>query len=480
MDFAILPPEINSGRMYAGPGSGPMLAAAMAWDGLADELYAAASSYQSVVSELVAGTWSGPSSVSMAAAAASYAGWLSATAAQAEETATQAKAAVAAYEAAFMSTVPPPVIAANRSLLMTLVATNFFGQNTPAIAATEAQYAEMWAQDAAAMYGYAGSSATATALTPFTPPQQNTNPSGSAGQAAAVGQAMATPAGNAQSIVSGVPQTFSAVPNALQSFATAAPAAAADPSSPLMTLSDLINIFLTAPTQLSLVGVVVPLSILGGPVDIPFSITSYLVSAHADDIVSGWNGEEGWPGAGPAPVKEFPAIITNSGQSAVSTVSAGLGEANTLGALSVPSTWTVAAPEIRPVALTLPATSISPTAALPLEVGSGSTFSEMGLAGMAGRAMAGPPGAGGSQDGGETGTGRRVPARGGGAATTGGAAADGEGKASHSNPRIVVTGVAARIRELANLRDEGSLTDQEYIEQKNLLLGRSITHRPST
>ena len=46
-------------------------------------------------------------------------------------------------------TVPPAVVAANRAQLATLVATNVFGQNTPAIAATEAQYAEMWAQDAA-------------------------------------------------------------------------------------------------------------------------------------------------------------------------------------------------------------------------------------------------------------------------------------------------------------------------------------------
>jgi PPE-repeat protein len=37
-----------------------------------------------------------------------------------------------------------------------LVATNFLGQNTPAIAATEAQYAEMWAQDAAVMADLAG------------------------------------------------------------------------------------------------------------------------------------------------------------------------------------------------------------------------------------------------------------------------------------------------------------------------------------
>ena len=102
----------------------------------------------------------------MTAAAGSYVEWLSATAAQAEQTAAQARAAAAAYEAAFALTVPPPVIAANRSLLAALVATNFLGQNTPAIAATEAQYAEMWAQDAVAMYGYAGSSASATALTP--------------------------------------------------------------------------------------------------------------------------------------------------------------------------------------------------------------------------------------------------------------------------------------------------------------------------
>lgn len=39
LDFGALPPEINSGRMYAGPGSGPLLAAAAAWDALAAELY---------------------------------------------------------------------------------------------------------------------------------------------------------------------------------------------------------------------------------------------------------------------------------------------------------------------------------------------------------------------------------------------------------------------------------------------------------
>src|SRR5579884_2912368 len=188
MDFAALPPEINSGRMYTGPGPGPMLAAAAAWDGLAADLASTASSYQSVISDL-ASAWSGPSSASMAAAAAPYVAWMATAAEQAEQTASQARAAAAAYETAFAMTVPPPVIAANRSLLMTLIATNILGQNTPAIAATEAHYAEMWAQDAAAMYGYAGSSSAATRLMPFTDPPQTTSPAGTAAQAAAVSQA---------------------------------------------------------------------------------------------------------------------------------------------------------------------------------------------------------------------------------------------------------------------------------------------------
>ncbi len=114
----------------------------------------------------------------MAAAAAPYVAWMNTTAAQAEETGSQAKAAVAAYEAAFAATVPPPVIEANRALLMMLIATNILGQNTPAIAATEAHYMEMWAQDATAMYAYAGSSATASQLAPFTEPPQTTNTAG--------------------------------------------------------------------------------------------------------------------------------------------------------------------------------------------------------------------------------------------------------------------------------------------------------------
>jgi PPE-repeat protein len=129
MDFGMLPPEINSVRMYTGPGSGSMLVAAAAWDGLAIELHSTAASYGTVISGLTAG-WQGPSSATMAAAAAPYMAWLRSTASQAEQTGIQARAVAAAYETAFLATVPPPVVVANRVLLISLVATNIFGQNT--------------------------------------------------------------------------------------------------------------------------------------------------------------------------------------------------------------------------------------------------------------------------------------------------------------------------------------------------------------
>jgi PPE-repeat protein len=451
-----------------------MLAAAMAWGELAFELHVAAASYRSVISEL-GGAWSGPSSASMAAAAIPHATWLQTTAAQAEETAARAKAAVAAYEAAFAATVPPPVIAANRSLLAALVATNFFGQNTPAIAVTEAQYAEMWAQDAVAMYGYAGSSASATSLSPFTPPKHNTDPGGSAGQAAAVGNAAGTSAGNVQNTVSSVPQTFSGVPNTLQSLSTAAPGPAADPPSPVTVLkiiNDALTIFPIAVANLSTLFNETPFIILSVPNLFPTVIIDTATSLHTDPIVSGWAGIQTWPWQGTSSATGFKAIITNPGSLAASGVSAGLGQASTVGTMSVPSAWTIAAPAIRSAALTLPAppeTTVGAAAGEALRVGSGSTLAEMALGGMTGASMGGVAGNGAGRDGGQAAA--RTCAAGRAGTTANRPAGDGEGNASPDKPRIVVTGVAARIREIAKLRDEGTLSDQEYTEQKNRLLG---------
>src|SRR5689334_17496328 len=193
-DFAMPSPEVNSAGMYSGRGS--------AWKGLAAELRSTALSYGAVLSALTDEEWHGPASAMMASAAAPYVEWMNTTAVQAEETATQAEAAAAAYEAAFAATVPPPEIAANRTQLASLVSTNILGLNTPAIAATEAQYGEMWGQDAAAMYSYAGSSAAASRLTEFGPPQPIVNPAATTAQSSAVTQAAATSAGSAQSTLS--------------------------------------------------------------------------------------------------------------------------------------------------------------------------------------------------------------------------------------------------------------------------------------
>jgi PPE-repeat protein len=189
MDWLLLPPEVNSGLMYSGPGSGPMLAAAAEWDALAAELESTANGYSAAVSGLTAQAWSGPSSMLMTAAANPYVEWLTTSAAQALQTANQAYTAAAAYETAYAMTVPPPLIAANRAQLTALVATNFLGQNTPAIMATEAEYIAMWAQDAAAMYAYAGASTPASTLPPFTEPPQTTNPAGQDAQARSLAQA---------------------------------------------------------------------------------------------------------------------------------------------------------------------------------------------------------------------------------------------------------------------------------------------------
>jgi PPE-repeat protein len=225
MDFGALPPEINSARIYSGPGSSPMLAAADAWDTLAGELNSSAAAYRSVIANLTVDGWQGPSSIMMANSVAPYVAWMHNTAAQAEQSATKARTAAAAYQSAFAGMVPPPLIAANRTQLTSLVASNFFGQNSPAIAATEAAYEQMWAQDAGAMYGYAGSSAAAARLTPFTKPPSTTNPSGLGAQAAAVTQAAGTPASQAQAVTSS--QTLSQLPTALQQLA--APSASSDP-----------------------------------------------------------------------------------------------------------------------------------------------------------------------------------------------------------------------------------------------------------
>ena len=332
-DFGALPPEINSARMYSGPGSAPLMAAASAWDALAAQLESCAAGYASTLSEL-RGLWAGGASFAMAGAVAPYVSWATTTAAQAEETAAQARAAAAAYEAAFAATVPPGVVAANRIQLAVLVATNFFGQNTPAIAATEAQYAEMWAQDAATMYGYAASSSAATALTPFDQPPQTTSAAGPGEQAAAVTQAAGTSGGESQATIS---ELMSALPQQLQALATGASAntSAANPaalfgSNPLLTAFTYFDDLVANPGQI-------------------FWSTPYSVFS-AGRFGTGYTllNDQLRKVAAKAAAKAAAA-------GARGAAAARVGEAASVGKLSVPQTWVTADPAdgtaVRPAAL---------------------------------------------------------------------------------------------------------------------------------
>ncbi len=360
LDFAALPPEINSARMYSGAGSAPMLAAGAAWSQLADEMRSAAASYSSIVSSLTSGSWQGPASTSMAAAAAPYATWMNTTAAQAEQTAAQAQAAVTAYESAFSMTVPPAEVAANRTQLASLVATNILGQNTPAIAATEALYAEMWAQDATAMYGYAGSSAAASQLTPFSQPAQTTNATGLAGQSAAVAQASATSTGTSSASNATSASTSTGLSSLLGDLTSSTGSSSSSSSSLVTELTDLFsnsnnsalgtfvngNFFSTAVTNGALAG---------GPFNPQFLLQSLAGFSYLQDAKGAV--------AGSGLLDLFnPGALGSTGGSGLgglgSGVSAAAGGAGHVGALSVPPSRPAVAPR-SPLAPALPDTPLT-------------------------------------------------------------------------------------------------------------------------
>ncbi|AYE95997.1 PPE family protein [Mycobacterium paragordonae] len=379
MDFGALPPEINSGRMYMGAGSGPMLAAAAAWDALAAELHSTASSYGSTIQGVTVGSWHGPAAMSMATAAAPFVAWLTETGTRAEQTAAQAKLAAGAYEAAFAATVPPPIIEANRNLLIALIATNLLGQNTAAIAATEALYAEMWAQDAGAMYGYAASSAAATELTPFAEPPETTDPSGVGRQTAAVTEAV-----GASEVQAGLSQLMNAVPNALQTVGPAAAAPAA--ATPIGSVIEAINPYVVGirPFFAAITGAYSPIVgfVLFGGWWL-FALQILGLSQNAPGVAS-LLSTGGKPLAGLSPLRGgyVSSVAPGTG------VAGSMGHSTLVGSLSVPQGWVTAAPVMRTMASVLPAASPEALAAAPAAA-EGGVFGEMAMASLAGRALAG-------------------------------------------------------------------------------------------
>ncbi|GFG86405.1 MAG: PPE domain-containing protein [Mycolicibacter algericus] len=455
MDFGLVPPEIQSALMYAGPGPGPISATAAAWDGLAAELDAASASYASLVTDLTSTGWLGSTAALMAAAVSPYLAWMHTTAVQCAETAAQVRAGVAAYEEAFAATVPPPVIATNRAELLTLLATNIFGQNTAAIAANQAEYAEMWAQDAAAMFGYASAASTATQLTPFTAPPKAANSDGSDNTTAAAAQAAGSAtATQTQNALAGVPQTLQqlALPMAAPAAAdpvvgqaTAAGVSGISASSAYHTIIGSANFFqriysqfqssFAASNEPSTTDIMERLNRIGlvtGAVD------SDEVGRAADGGPLGTLGLGGfgdWHNWARF-FKGFPLLKLSAAGS--------MGESGLVGGLSVPPTWAEALPDVRLAAAETTGTGVN---AAPSAAGGG--FGMLGaqaaLTGMAGRALAGAV----------------LPAR----ENTRSTAPAQERPSSTAAKEI-----AEALREYASLRDSGIITEVEFNKHKERLM----------
>ncbi|MCV7166531.1 PPE family protein [Mycobacterium stomatepiae] len=318
LDFVFFPPEINSALMYGGAGSGPLLAAAAAWDGLAADMWASASSFDSVVSGLAAnGQWIGPSSESMTQAAAPYLQWLHTAAAHASMSAVQARVAATSYESAFAATVPPAAIAANRIQLMTLIATNILGQNTAAIAMTEFEYIQMWLQDVLAMFGYhAGAQSVMSAL-----PSIGSAPSSLAGLFTTPLSTLASQFTGALSSLGGqiFGPGFSSAVTAIQSaLSQVGSIVTSAPVSSLMSAAQIGMYPASAlmPPMMALSQGTAPVTSLAGATSVAATGASQTVGS-TGPAMRMMSGDGSWG----------------------SSISAGLGRARLVGAISVPPVW---------------------------------------------------------------------------------------------------------------------------------------------
>src|ERR1700761_9218000 len=381
-DFAAQPPELISAKIYSGPGTESLQAAAAAWAGLSSEFQSPAANYQSIISGLVSSDWTGPSSEAAATAAAPYVSWLSTTAGQAEQTASQARAAASAYETALAATVPPADVAANRTQLLSLLQTNILGQNNAAIAAAEAEYAQFWAQDVAAITGYAGSSqAATTGLGSFTEPPQTTNDTGQATQSAAVAAASTTSGtSDVETIIEQIETDFgnfltqvSAFNSDYTKFFTNALGSIPGGSTLSTTWTNLYSFISGAGSQATWTNV-------------SNSTTSLGISQWKNFFIyQPWSHGVG--------LGSLNGGLTSPGHAAAGltarAATAALGSAQTVGKLSVPPSWAGATPAVRLAATALPDGAFAATAAPTMEVPL-SALNQASLGSLAGGALGSP------------------------------------------------------------------------------------------
>lgn len=373
--FVFFPPEINSALIFGGPGSGPLFEAASAWDGLAAELSSSASSFNTVVSDLASGPWRGPSSTSMTAAAAPYVEWLLFAAAQAEVAALQARMAALAYEGALVATVPLPEVLANRARLLVLIATNFLGVNTAAIAQTELEYIEMWAQDVAAMLGYqAGAQSMAQALPNFSVPPAALGGGAPSADVADLAGLVTAPLSFASQFLQGLSSLGTMFATQLQSvFSALSPAV----SSLTSLLSSTPVAALTTTAQAgaypatALMTPMVTLAQSAGPAATPASAPSL-----APALVGAASAPPTAPHSAGSALTDLQPLA-GGGLGTLGVATAGLGSARFVGSMSVPAAWQGSMPAYIAAPAMSGAGSAAPVAAAATGPGNGAPMAAM-------------------------------------------------------------------------------------------------------
>jgi PPE-repeat protein len=381
-DFAAQPPELISAKIYTGPGAESLTAAAAAWDALAGELQSTATQFQSTIASLVGGDWTGPSAEAAAAAAAPYVSWLGTTAGQAEQTASQAKAAASAYETALAATVPPAEIAANRTQLLSLLPANIFGQYNAAIAALETEYAQFWAQDVAAITGYSASSQSATSgLGSFTEAPQTTNDNGTAAQAASIAQAAAADPVDPTGILTAIETDLNSFSKALTSFNSTYTNFFTNGLGLLPGGSNLSSAYQGVLSFANSVGSQATYT------NVVNSTTSLGISQWKNFFIyQPWSHGVGLGSLGAG--LSSPGHLGGLGIGA-KAASAAIGSAHTIGKLSVPPSWAGATPAVRLAATALPDGAFAATAAPATDIPLG-LLNQSTMGSLAGGALGSP------------------------------------------------------------------------------------------
>ncbi|MFL0181303.1 MULTISPECIES: PPE family protein [unclassified Mycobacterium] len=378
MSFSVFPPEINSGLIYTGPGSGPLLEAAAAWSQLSSELMTSATATHSVIANLDS-TWTGAGSAAATASTAPYVAWLEQASATAATNAALATQAAGLFEAARAASVPPAVIAANRAMLLALISTNFFGQNTPLIQATEHQYEVMWATDGAAMDTYSGSAeANNNAL------QQVSNPPQSAKASATPGSAEGGPNPGTGT---GTPTTpgydFATVGGLLDAMGL--PTTLLGEKAAATTINSVMSPISSASMPMMMLVRLLPMLMqfarMGGAAGATGALAGQTAAGGAGTLMTqiGDFVNDKLQGA--------VGVLAGHFSSATNAISAKLGQAASMGALKVPGAWASAADGMVRAAPVLPATTVS----APIQTMSGGLpggpFGHAMMGAMAGRGM---------------------------------------------------------------------------------------------